>query len=401
MEANMTNFKNALKTLYPQKIEIVYYQKNPFASLVPRDTKFVGEDAAVVINYATTQGRSHSFAKAKSGKRPSVLAKFRIERKPDYSLASLKNELILASETDAGAIMPALKLEMDNAYEAAVSSEAFSLVDSGTGCRGQISAISGAEVTLTRVSDIVYFEVGMTLELSATNGGGANVRAGSVEIQSVNRNTGKFTCTGNVTAGIAAAVVNDFIFAAGDYDFGMSGISAWVPKTDPVAGDSFWGVDRSKDVTRLAGHRVDGSNLPIEEAGLRAGTILDTAGAKPDHWFMNPLDLENLIKSVGSKVIYVDVKSEYANVNFRGVAIQVGNNVIKCIGDRNFPVGDSWMIQLNTWELKSLGPSIRNLDIDGLKMLRENDDDAVEFRIGGYKQLACNKPGYNAYVKLS
>lgn len=399
--ADMTNFKAALKTLYPAKIEQVYYQKNPLASLLPRDTKFTGDEATIVVNYATTQGRSHSFSKAKSGKKPSVLAKFRLTRKPDYSLASLKNELILASETDAGAIMPALKLEMDNAYEAAVSSEAFSIFDSGTGCRGQIAVIAGAKVTLSKPSDIVYYEVGMTLEVSATNGAGAGVRAGSVEVASVDRDAGTFDCTGNVTAGIAAAVVNDYIFAAGDYDFGISGLAAWIPKVAPTAGDNFFEVDRSKDVTRLAGHRVDGSSLPIEEAGTRAGTVLETAGAKPDYWIMNPLDHENLIKSVGSKVIYIDVKSEFANVNFRGVALQVGNNVIKAISDRNCPVGDSWMIQLDTWELKSLGPSIRNLDIDGLKMLRENDDDAVEFRIGGYKQLACNKPGYNAYVKLA
>lgn len=400
-EANMTNLKSALKVLYPAGIEKVYYQKSAFAALVPRDTKFVGDEAAIVINYATTQGRSHSFTKAKSGKKPSVLAKFRVTRKPDYSLASLKNELILASETDAGAIIPALKLEMNNAYEAAVSSESFSLFDAGSGSRGQIGAIATNKITLAKVSDVVYYEVGMTLEVSATNGGGAGVRTGSLEVSAVDRDAGIITCTANITTGIAAAVVNDYIFAAGDYDLGISGLAAWIPKVAPTSGDNFFEVDRSKDVTRLAGHRVDGSSLPIEEAGLRAGTVLETAGAKPDYWIMNPLDHENLIKSVGAKVIYIDVKSEFANVNFRGVALQIGNSVVKAVADRNCPVGDSWMIQLDTWELKSLGPSIRNLDLDGLKMLRESDDDAVEFRIGGYKQLVCNKPGYNAYVKLA
>lgn len=401
MEANVTNFKAALKTLYPAGIEKLYYQKNPFAALVKRDTKFTGEDAAIVINYSTTQGRSKTFSKAQGNKKQSSLVKFRIERKPDYSLASLSNELILASESDPGAIMPALKLEMDNAYDAAVNSEAYSLFNSGSGSRGTIAVIAGTKITLTKPSDIVYYEVGMKIELSLTDGGGAGVKTGSGEVASIDRDLGTFDLTAAVTTAIPTALVGDYIFAEGDYDLGMSGLAAWIPKVAPTSGDSFWGVDRSKDVTRLAGLRVDGSALPIEEAGLRAGTMLDTVGAKPDYWIMNPLDQENLIKSVGAKVIYIDVKSEFANVNFRGVALQVGNNVVKAISDRNCPVGDSWMIQLDTWELKSLGPSIRNLDIDGLKMLREGDADNVEFRIGGYKQLACNKPGYNAYVKLS
>lgn len=400
-EANMTNFKAALKVLYPAGCEIVYYQKNPFAALVNRNTKFVGDEDTILIKYTTTQGRSRTFSKAQANKKPSALAKFRVTRKPDYSLASLKNELILASESDAGAIMPALKSEMDSAYDSAVNSEAYSLWDIGTGARGQVGSFTGATVTLKKTSDHVYFEVGMTLAVSATNGGGSGVRTGTVEILSINRDTGVLTMTGTVTSGISAIANDDYIFVDGDYDLGLAGVPAWIPKTAPTSGDSFFEVDRSKDVTRLAGHRIDGSALPIEEAGLRAGTAIETAGGKPDAWWMNPIDLENLIKAVGAKIIYMDVKSEFANVNFRGVALQIGNNVVKAMGDRNIPVGDSWMLQMDTWELASLGPSIRNLDIDGLKMLRESDDDAVEFRIGGYKQLKCNKPGYNAYVKLA
>lgn len=396
-EANVANFKAALKTLYPVGIEKVYYKNHPYAALVPRDTNFVGEDKAVVVNYATTQGRSHTFSKAQSNKKSSALAKFRIERRPDYSLASLSNELILASESNAGAMISALKLEMDNAYEAAVQSEAMALFGKGTGVRGQVKAISTNEIELVNPRDIVFFEVGMAIEVSTANGGGT-LRAGQAIIDAVNRRTGKFTVVS--AAAITGLAVSDYVFAAGDYDLGISGLAAWVPSTDPTASEDFWGVDRSKDSERLAGVRYDGSALPIEEAGLAGGTILTDSGADPDYWFMNPYDHENLIKSQGSKVMYVDIESKF-DVKFRGVQLSIGNSIVKAVADRNCRKGDSWMCQLNTHKLNSLGPSIRNLDLDGLKMLREGTADNVEFRIGGYKQLEVNKPGYNAYIKLA
>lgn len=395
-EANVANFKAALKTLYPTGIEKAYYQNHPLAAMIPRKTDFVGEDKAVTVNYATTQGRSHTFSKAQGNKKSSSLAKFRIERRPDYSLASLSNELILASESNAGAIIPALKLEMDNAYEAAVQSEARSLYGSGTGKRGQVKTISTNEIELVNPRDIVFIEVGMAIEVSVANGGGA-VRAGQAIVDKVNRRTGKFTVVS--AAAITGLAVGDYIFAAGDYDLGLSGLAAWVPAADPTSGESFWGVDRTKDSERLAGIRFDGSALPIEEAGLAGGTMLTDSGSNPDYWFMNPYDHENLVKSQGSKVQFVDVKSNF-DVNFRGVQMAIGNSIVKAVADRNCPKGDSWMVQMNTLCLQSLGPSIRNLDLDGLKMLREGDADNVEFRIGGYKQMEVTKPGFNAYIKI-
>ena len=43
---------------------------------------------------------------------------------------------------------------------------------------------------------------------------------------------------------------------------------------------------------------------------------------------------------------------------------------------------------------------IRILDLDGNKVLRESDADAVEVRSGGYKTLGCNAPGHNVNIKL-
>jgi hypothetical protein len=38
---------------------------------------------------------------------------------------------------------------------------------------------------------------------------------------------------------------------------------------------------------------------------------------------------------------------------------------------------------------------------DGLEMLRVSNADAGEVRVGAYFNLACNAPGWNAYVQLS
>ena len=312
MALDISSFSSALKQHYPDwKIENLVYQSNPFMALVPKYEQFGGEVLKMPLIYGNPQNRSAAFATANSGTSNSQLKAFLLTRNADYSIAEISNEVILASEGDANAFLRAATVEIDGALHALGRSVATKLFRSGSGSIGKVSSYTGATKTilLTIPEDIVNFEVGMTLQGSTADGGGS-VKAGTCKIVTIDRIAGSFTIDADITGNWAAS---DYIFVAGDYDAALKGLDAWLPydsRSSKLA-VSFFSVTRSADATRLGGLTYDGSALPIEEALINALALVGREGGNPDHVFMNFADWSNLVKALGSKVMYIDVKAGY------------------------------------------------------------------------------------------
>lgn len=399
MSLDLTSFEPALKQLYPEKrIEDLVYKDNPLLAMIPKTEMFYGKDAKIALKYGNPQGRSANFQIAQQNKTNTQLKAFVITRDKDYSLATIDNETIEASKNDAGALIEAAELEMNSAFDSITRALAVDLYGTGSGSRGQVAAIGANSITLSVEEDVTNFEVGMELVFSAADGGGT-VKAGSITVTGVNRDSGVITT--DATAAITGLVADDYIFVEGDYDSKIKGIRAWVPDSTPSA-TTFFGVDRTADSTRLGGIRVDGSALPIEEALNKAANRAAREGGRPDYCFMSYEKFQELVDALGSKVQYVDeqVSAGEGHIAFQTIRIHGPKGSIKIVPDQNCPSGRAFMLQMNTWKLHSLGKAPRILDQDGLKMLRESNADAVEIRIGYYAQLACTAPGYNVNLKL-
>jgi hypothetical protein len=303
--------------------------------------------------------------------------------------------LILASKNNSGAFVSALKQEIDSAQLNVTNSAAQALYGNGSGVIGQLDATTVLASTLIKLrnpEDVVFFEVDYKLKLSATNGGGS-VRSGVMTVVAVDRELGQVTVDANISTSIAAATVNDFISIEGDYDKKMKGLSGWLPAVAPTTGDNWFGVDRSVDVTRLAGFRGDLSALPIEEALIQGGMKIGRDGGKVDHVFMSFQKYADLTKALGSKVQFVDVIAKDANIGFQGVKVNLGKSIATVIPDRNCPDNKMQMLQLDMWKIHSLEGMPMILDMDGLKMLRVSNDDSAEIRVGYYAQIASYWPG--------
>lgn len=275
------------------------------------------------------------------------------------------------------------------------NSAAQALYGNGSGVIGQLDSTTTLASTLIKLrnpEDVVFFEVDYRLKLSATNGGGS-VRSGVMTVVAVDRELGQVTVDANISTSIAAATVNDFISIEGDYDKKMKGLSGWLPAVAPTAGDNWFGVDRSVDVTRLAGFRGNLSALPIEEALIQGGMKIGRDGGKVDHVFMSFQKYADLTKALGSKVQFVDVIAKDANIGFQGVKVNLGKSIATVIPDRNCPDDKMQMLQLDMWKLHSLEGMPLILDMDGLKMLRVSNDDAAEIRVGYYAQVVSYWPG--------
>jgi len=401
---NLTSMNAALKELYDgQVVENLVYADNPFLALVPKKTDFGGKYKPVPIITGVSQGRSATFADAQTNQTAVSIQSFLLTRVSDYSIATIDNQTMLASRTDKMSFLEGAKLVVDGAFRSITNSLSSALFRSGTGSIGAIGSISSGVITLSNANDVVQFEVNQTLQANATDGG--TPRAALGYVIAVNRSAGTVTVSATGIGGAAGSPTGwaaaDFLLVQGDVNAKVKGLAAWLPSTAPTTGDSFFGVDRSQDVTRLAGIRYDGSAQSIEESLIDSSSLLAREGGKPDVCITNFATYAALEKSLGSKVQYVDMKGP-AEIAFRGIMVNGANSMIKVFPDRNCQPNKGYLLQMNTWTLNSLGDAPQILRYgDGLEMLRVSNADAGEVRIGYYANLATNAPGWNANVTFS
>lgn len=423
--ANVSNQVAALKELYTgddYMVDLVY-KKNPFLALVPKDESpdgFAGKYIPVPLVYGTPQGRSATFTNAQNNQTAPVLASFFVYRVSNYQLVTITNELLEATKNNIGAFIDEAELNMDTGFRNISNDLALDLFGDGSGSRGVISAISTGVITLADPNSVVNFEVGMTLVAFSVSGTTATQSTGANlgYVIAVNRSAG--TVTVSATSGGAAgtptnwstsfpylAVQGDVSFASGGLATGsalkVSGLGAWIPVSAPGVSDSFWGVNRSADVTRLAGVRYNGQSQTIEEALIDAASLVAREGGMPDMCFMNFTSYAALEKALGAKVMYVEVKHDMADIAFAGIRIHAPYGPITVIPDRNCPSQTAYLLDMSTWKMRSLGrvPHILTYGLEGLEGLRVGTADALEIRIGYYGNLVCRAPGWNCVVQLS
>jgi len=209
---------------------------------------------------------------------------------------------------------------------------------------------------------------------------------------------------GNVTVGnLAGAAVNltdstygcptiangDYIFKTGDAANGganvvISGREAWNPYTTPASNDSFFGVNRSSDPTRLAGQRRDGTTESLNEALVKGLSQVSREGGKIDEIYISYKQFAALETDLGSKRQYVDIKTDSAFIGFRGIQLTGPKGPVDIIPDQNCPTNRAYGINSKDVKLCSIGKAVRVENRDGLTMLRQNAADGVEVRYKFY-----------------
>ncbi|MEM4724101.1 MAG: phage major capsid protein [Candidatus Hadarchaeum sp.] len=415
MGANLTTFDAALKQYYTKdRIINLVYQDNPLFALMPKSEDFYGRNLPIVLQYGNPQGRSASFARAQiRGKATSTkLDDFLLTRVKDYSIAYIDGETMKATESDMGAFLEASTTEIDAALAELTRSVAIGIYGSGYGTRGRIGAatvLASTTLVLENKDDVTNFEVGMELDVWGPAETAASKPYGTsgngLIITGIDRVNGTLTFAFNLNDaanGIPTIAVGDFIGVRGDHNAAnlsrIAGLRAWVPDVAPGS-TPFFGVDRSVDVTRLGGLRLDGTGNPIEEVLIEGASLVGREGGKLTHYFMNYEKYTELQNSLGSKVQYIDMKVA-AEVGFRGILINGPRGPITCVPDQNCPSGRIFGLDLSVWKLYSLGPAVQILEHDGLMLLREPNDDGVEVRCGFYGNLGCRAPGHNINIKI-
>lgn len=401
------------------------YKKNPLLAMIKKNESpagMAGKYLPVPIVFATPQGRSNTFSYAQNNQTAPGVDSFFVYRVSDYQVVTITNELLEATKNDAAAFVDEAKLNMDTGFRNISNNLARSLFASGTGSRGQIASsagivLSGANTSVSVVladpNQIVQFEKGMVLVACATDGGVPS--SDYITIATINRRNGTFTAVSSVNpsntlsanwANGAYLVQQGDIPSAGASGTGsylaVSGLAAWIPQTAPTPGVLFWNVDRATD-SRLYGVSYDGSAQSIEEALIDACVLVSREGGQPDMGFINFTSYAALEKSLGSKVQYVSVQHDEADIAFAGITLNAPYGPVTIVPDRSCPSLTCFLLQMDTWEFRSLGkaPHVLTYGLEGLEGLRVGNADALEIRIGYYGNLVCCAPGWNCVVTLS
>jgi len=230
------------------------------------------------------------------------------------------------TKSNAGAFIDAAKLQIDGGFRNLTNNIASELFSNGTGARGQIGSgtnTSGSNysITLSNAQQIVNFEVGMVLvNFVISSGSISSVSSTQLTIATVDRANGIITGVLNSGTDSSWTTANNYMGVYGDVVSGaistgtslcLSGLAAWIPQTTPSVSDSFRGVNRSVDPTRLAGLRYDASAYTIEEGLTNALAFSNREGAKPDLAIMDFASYAALVNSLGAKVQYVQVKHDF------------------------------------------------------------------------------------------
>jgi len=394
---NMSSFSSALKILYPDSLEEVWFPESPFLAWVPKSYDFEGASKQSNAMFSGIRG-STDFATALNGKSVPSLAKFNVTRKKDYVLGSIDNETMMASASNKGAIAKAIKTQVDAAAYEFGRSMAFQVWSDGSGVRGTVNGYLAGVITLSDRRDCVKFEVGMVCEIKSAAG---VINAGSYQVTAVDLDLGTVTVT--KLGGAADPIVGDLLGRAGDFLAGVgnsnciSGVFAWIPTSAPSA-TPFFGVDRSVNPVRLAGSRVKGGAKTIEEIIFDALARGKTNGGKFDTVWMNSERAAELQKSMQAKA-FVDVQSAgKARVGFQGFNLVTSSGSLTVLDDPTCPYAYGLMTNRSAWEFPTLGDAPHFAEEDGRRFLRESASDGIEFRLKMYGNLICQRPVDNVLI---
>ena len=395
-QLNVGEFDKAMKKLYPiSKVTNFVYRDNPLLAMMPKVTNFSGENLTYAVQYGLTGGRSATFSTAKSNRSGTPVRRFVVDRRKDYAVVSVDNETMLASR-NGGSLLEATKTATDAALLSLSRAMGMDVYRDGSGSIGAVASVPtvggspSVDTFIVGAGESVNFEVGQNLQLLrssalVSNGDMLTVTKVDRDSETIEHTVGPVVLAG------------DKLVGAGDYNLKVTGIDSWIPATAPGSNDNFYGCNRSVDPTRLAGQRIVGTGSS-QEAIIDAAIRLKREGGRPDAVFVNPFDWGNIAKSQEGSLGFNATpptanrrhggKDSTSSFGFQEVTLNSQAGSVRLVSDHNCPLGVAYMLQMDTWEFRSIGAAPRQLGFDGVGSgLRQTDHDGVEYRWGYYGNI--------------
>lgn len=414
MTLNRTKFLAYMRERWvgPDSIMLAILQNSPVLGLMPKDESMGGRFMRLPIIHTGAQGRSATYATAKTNAVGSDSVAFEVQYVNNFQIAKLEGDIVDDTKGDENALAEAIDTEMDATIANLKKDLNMGLFGNVGGARGRIGSITtgiagaNCRIVLLNIYDAKFFERGMLLTASANDGtavGHALLDSGdTITITGVDAAKGYLEFASDVTAAITGIAANNYLFGAGDFKLKISGFRGWIPTTDPVSGDSFHGVDRTVQVQRLSGIRTDQSGLPLEDGIVQHCAVMGLYDAHPDCVVMNPVRFAALVRSLGADRAnrLSSIKGDDARVSYKSVKVATPHGDIDVVTDSGCHVDESLYLTLSTWKLGSVGKLVHVVDDDELMIRRGTGDDwAIDVK--SRANLGCKNPGLNGRAALA
>lgn len=400
MPLNLTNYAYAMKRLFPAwRRAVLTFEDHPFLSEVSKDTTVNGDEIAIPVRYAASQGISPDIAKAKANRTSHKGKRFLVTLADLFETISVSHKAILASRNQEGAFLKARESELEMAMRNFGDRMADALYGKGSGSLGQRGSIASTTVTLKDKHDIYKFEEGMVLVANDTDNA-TSVRSGSMTVTAVDYDAGTFTVDADDITGFAN---DDFIFLEGAPDAYPKGLKAWFPIAAPTSGDSFFGVDRSANPSRLAGNRLDATtdNLDTITAFQRIIYKCEQRGGRPTRLYCSWSKFADIQGSLDNKAQFVDVQGGVAGIGWQGLKLFGRKGPVVVLPDKSCDDTLAYCIDPSSVKLISYGPAPSVIDEDGLQWRFDESTAELVLDLAAYYQLVSDAPGHNGVVKLA
>lgn len=427
------NFFAAFKQVYnTRRVAILTFQNRPFMKALTFKDDFVGATYDHSIFYEDPQGGSANFATAMSqgnysgaamGSAPvtpapsSQGARMIINRGREYQAIQMLNEEIEASRDDLGSLLRKKTREQNGVLNEFGRRVDIALHGDGTGILASFTtggSVATNQLTLDVPQLGIRFSVGMWLQVATVRPSNGIIPANfflsttPVQVTAVSRgmNASTLTLSQPLTALGAATTTQYFLLKNGDaLGFGqnniyggIAGLKSWLPLVAPVAGDSFWGVDRSVDAQRLSGSRYVASNGEKYESTFQnASAELELQGSTPTVVLMNPYDLNKYSQELGNKVRYDSMEQATTGLKTRGTVVIGQSGDMLAFSDPQCDPGNFYMLDMDTWWVKTLKAVPHLINNDGNDSIRDvtNTNDAITMAWRAWYQPVCDAPGKN------
>jgi hypothetical protein len=410
-ENTVSTYANALKRLYTAKlIELGLFKNNPTFARTKKIGDFEGSTMDHTVNLSYGQGVGVTVAAAVDARSPDNYERFVIPRKLVFGVGSISGELIRATKTNRGTVaVNALQRSRDNNLRSVKRWFQHAIWSNGVGALGQSSnpVPAANQIQLLDPNKIVWFEIGMKVAFSIDDTGVAGVKpqVSDLIVTKVDRDNGIVTFNQAVLAAVPTFLATDFVYRKGTYNLIWLGVESWVPKTDALAATTFLGVDRSQDVTRLAGLRFENAvGATIYECITKGLARCYREGIEPSYCPLHPDDWQALAVAAQGQVQYTRPSGTAQDLALgfgESIKIYGSGLMVECAADPGVTKGDAWLLSPDSWEFHYAGGSMPELlQDDGVIILREPNEDLYSWRVGAYGNLVCTDPQQNMYVKL-
>lgn len=415
---NVASYISLFKTRYRQtgQERKILRSKRPFYDKIKRSPNRTGEYIHTPIMIAERRGHVKGTGglallgnTTHSPVGPSQYKHWIQSLEVEYAQAWFDNITLKKMGDSEGAFFNIYDREIRQMLDSFGSSVSHALFRNGDGVIGTVSAASitagSGTISLTNSLDMLYIKVGDKLNVinaaSPALPRGGDYTTSYFEVTARNMQGNLLSVTRVGTNAVDSVAVGDFISPIGNYSQNgvgrIRGLAAICPLTAPTAGDSFYNIDRSVDVNRLAGWRYGGAATdPLEEQISQMSTYMNISGMGTELWaYAHPIRVEETLRRGQGRMQYEmeEVDNGEYTYGLKKLRVVTQNGDVNLYPTPECPLDRWYGLNDNALSLGTLGEEPEIIETGGISQFRISGADGFGVEARLLAQVLLDEPG--------